>query len=27
MYSEDLHEGQTIDGQLTVRNPFAKSPG
>jgi predicted nucleic acid-binding protein len=27
LYSEDLHDGQTIDGQLTIRNPFAKSPG
>ena len=23
LYSEDLHDGQCIDGQLTVRNPFA----
>ena len=22
LYSEDLHDGQTIDGQLTIRNPF-----
>jgi predicted nucleic acid-binding protein len=22
---EDLHDGQTIDGQLTIRNPVAKS--
>ena len=22
LYSEDLQDGQTIDGQLTVRNPF-----
>jgi predicted nucleic acid-binding protein len=22
-WSEDLHNGQLIDGQLTVRNPFA----
>jgi len=21
-YSEDLHAGQVIDGQLTIRNPF-----
>lgn len=27
LYSEDLHDGQTIDGQLTIRNPFAKSSG
>jgi predicted nucleic acid-binding protein len=27
LYSEDLHDGQTIDGQLTIRNPFARSPG
>jgi predicted nucleic acid-binding protein len=25
LYSEDLHDGRTIDGQLTIRNPFAKS--
>jgi len=24
LYSEDLHDGQTIDGQLTIRNPFVK---
>jgi predicted nucleic acid-binding protein len=24
VYSEDLHDGQTIDGQLTVRNPFIR---
>lgn len=24
LYSEDLHDGQTIDGQLTIRNPFAR---
>jgi len=23
LYSEDLHDGQTIDGKLTIRNPFA----
>ncbi len=23
LYSEDLHDGQTIDAQLTIRNPFA----
>jgi predicted nucleic acid-binding protein len=22
LYSEDLHSGQTISGQLTIRNPF-----
>jgi predicted nucleic acid-binding protein len=27
LYSEDLHDGQTIDGQLTIRNPFGKSSG
>ena len=27
LYSEDLHDGQTIDKKLTIRNPFAKSPG
>lgn len=27
LYSEDLHDGQTIDGQLTIRNPFARSCG
>ena len=26
-YSEDLHGGQTIDGQLTIRNPFVRSSG
>jgi predicted nucleic acid-binding protein len=25
LYSEDLHDGQRIDGQLTIRNPFASS--
>jgi len=25
LYSEDFHDGQTIDGQLTIRNPFARS--
>ena len=25
LYSEDLHDGQTIEGQLTIRNPFIKS--
>ena len=27
LYSEDLHDGQTIDGQLTIRNPFLGSSG
>jgi predicted nucleic acid-binding protein len=28
LYSEYLHDGQTIDGQLTIRNPFvADAPG
>jgi predicted nucleic acid-binding protein len=27
LYSEDLHYGQTIDGQLTIRNPFVGSSG
>jgi predicted nucleic acid-binding protein len=27
LYSEDLHDGQTIDRQLTVQNPFVGSPG
>jgi predicted nucleic acid-binding protein len=26
LYSEDLHDGLVIDGQLTIRNPFARSP-
>jgi predicted nucleic acid-binding protein len=25
LYSEDLHDGQTIDEQLTIRNPFTRS--
>jgi len=25
LYSEDLHEGQTIEGQVTIRNPFNHS--
>lgn len=25
VYSEDLHDGQTIDGQVTIRNPFDQS--
>ncbi|HEY2544540.1 MAG TPA: PIN domain-containing protein [Candidatus Acidoferrum sp.] len=24
LYSEDLQDGQTIDGRITVRNPFAQ---
>jgi predicted nucleic acid-binding protein len=27
LYSEDLHGGQTIEGQLTIRNPFLGSSG
>jgi predicted nucleic acid-binding protein len=27
LYFEDLHDGQTIDGQLTIRNPFSESSG
>jgi predicted nucleic acid-binding protein len=27
LYSEDLHDGQMIDGHLTIRNPFARSSG
>jgi predicted nucleic acid-binding protein len=27
LYSEDLQDGQTIDGQLTIRNPFARTAG
>jgi predicted nucleic acid-binding protein len=27
LYSEDFQDGQTIDGQLTIRNPFARSSG
>ena len=27
LYSEDLHDGQTIDGRVTIRNPFARSSG
>ncbi|MGA8408646.1 MAG: PIN domain-containing protein [Candidatus Acidiferrales bacterium] len=27
LYSEDFQDGQTLEGQLTVRNPFAKSSG
>jgi predicted nucleic acid-binding protein len=25
LYSEDFQDGQTIDGQLTIRNPFIQS--
>jgi predicted nucleic acid-binding protein len=25
LYTEDFQDGQTIDGQLTIRNPFARS--
>jgi predicted nucleic acid-binding protein len=25
LYSEDFQNGQTIDGRLTIRNPFARS--
>lgn len=27
LYSEDLHDGQTFDGQLTIRNPFTRQSG
>jgi predicted nucleic acid-binding protein len=27
LYSEDFQDGQTIDGQLTIRNPFAQPSG
>jgi predicted nucleic acid-binding protein len=27
LYSEDFQDGQTIDGQLMIRNPFARSSG
>ncbi len=27
LYSEDLRDGQTLNGRLTIRNPFAKSSG
>lgn len=27
LYSDDLHDGQTIDGRLTIRNLFAGSSG
>jgi predicted nucleic acid-binding protein len=27
LYSEDFQDGQTIEAQLTIRNPFARSVG
>ena len=27
LYSEDLQDGQTIEGQLTIRNPFVRLSG
>lgn len=27
LYSEDFQDGQTIEGRLTIRNPFAQSAG
>jgi predicted nucleic acid-binding protein len=27
LYSEDFRDGQTIDGRLTIRNPFAQPSG
>jgi predicted nucleic acid-binding protein len=27
LYSDDFQDGQTFDGRLTIRNPFAKSSG
>jgi predicted nucleic acid-binding protein len=27
LYCEDLHDGQTIDAPLTIRNPFVGSSG
>jgi len=27
LYSEDFQDGQTIEGKLTIRNPFAQLPG
>jgi predicted nucleic acid-binding protein len=27
LYSEDMHNGQVIDRQLTIRNPFAVGRG
>jgi predicted nucleic acid-binding protein len=26
LYSEDFRDGQTMEGHLTIRNPFARSP-
>jgi predicted nucleic acid-binding protein len=26
LYSEDLRDGQVLDGQLTIQNPFIRSP-
>jgi predicted nucleic acid-binding protein len=26
LYSEDMQNGQVIDGRLTIRNPFAVTP-
>jgi predicted nucleic acid-binding protein len=26
LFSEDLRNGQTIDGRITIRNPFVRSP-
>jgi predicted nucleic acid-binding protein len=25
LYSEDLHDGQVVDGKLTIRNPFVRT--
>jgi predicted nucleic acid-binding protein len=27
LYSQELHDGETIDGQLTIRNPFGQPTG
>lgn len=27
LFSEDLHDGQQIDGRLTIRNPFGSAAG
>jgi predicted nucleic acid-binding protein len=27
LYSQDLHDGQTIDRQRTIRNPFLRASG
>ena len=27
LYSEDFQDGQTFDGRLTIRNPFAQPSG